>query len=227
MIRQAFLLSVGFVFLLFPQTPMKAADSGEMDDRIHEAVKILSKKQKSSKPIPAKILEQARAVAIIEIGRGGFGVGGSHGEGVILSKTAKGWSAPAAYDQGGGSVGFQIGFEEKQYIFLFNSTAALDEFIANDEVKFDAKASATAGPEHVNEDVSGPPPAIYVYTSSDGAFAGATIGGMGMSIQRDVNRAAYGRSVTTKEIFSGSVKPPESAKVLYELLNAKGRKPAQ
>src|SRR5271165_4563258 len=100
---------------------LSGLQANDMKDAVQEAVSILTKKQNSDKPIPTKLLQQAKAIGIIEITKGAIGVGGSHGEGIIIARTAKGWSAPFAFTQGGGSVGFQIGVDIKRYIYIFNT----------------------------------------------------------------------------------------------------------
>ncbi len=191
-----------------------------MREWINEAVGILSTKQNSNTPIPREILAKARAVAIIEITRGGIGIGGSHGDGILLARTQKGWSAPLAFGQGGGSVGAQLGFESKKYIYVLMSDAALEQFTGDEKFKFDAKATATAGPDHVTEEAI-PQGELFVYTTkSDGAFAGATIGGQVVSVNYEVNRKAYGQGVTTAEILSGKVTAPKGTDKLHQLLKS-------
>ncbi len=203
----------------------RATNQEEMSQRLVEATEILEKKQSSSKPIPQKVIDQAKGVVVIEITKGGLGVSGSHGEGILIARTKKGWSAPVAFTQGGGSVGFQIGLEIKQYIYILNTEGALKAFIEEDNFVFDAKAHATAGPEHASEEVSGlPTHSMYIYTASEGAYAGAAIGGQVVSIDRDVNEETYGEAVTNTEMLSGRVSPPEKASKFYETLKETTKK---
>jgi lipid-binding SYLF domain-containing protein len=170
-------------------------------------------------------LKKAVGIAMVEISKGGFGVSGSHGEGVLFAKCQKKWSAPLAFGMGGGSVGFQIGFEVKRYIFVLMSPKAFKTFTSEEEVALDAKASATGGPEHVAEAASTLPDGeIYVYTSSDGAYAGAAIGGQLISIDGDLNREVYGDAVSLEDVMTCKIDRPKYAKEIYELLLA-GEKP--
>ena len=47
-----------------------------MDQRIHDAIQIVEKRQGSADPIPAEILQNAKGVAICTIVKGGIGIGG-------------------------------------------------------------------------------------------------------------------------------------------------------
>ena len=194
--------------------------------RIQEAVSILDIKQGSSHPIPQNLLHNCKGVAIIRLGHGGLVFGGTHGTGIVLARTKKiwgsGWSAPCAFSMSGGSFGAQIGFEKRDYIFILNTEDALKSFTSDDRLKWDATAAATAGPDHISQEASQVLEVpVYVYTRSDGAFAGASLGGTSISSDQDANRAAYGDSVATSEILSGKMKSPQSASRLYKLLEGK------
>lgn len=192
--------------------------ANDMDKLVKEAIEILAKKQKSGNPIPAALLKKAKGIAIIEISRGGIGVGGSGGAGIVLAKTPRGgWSAPIAFNQGGASVGLQLGFETKQFIYVIMTDGMLKNFLGDNQYKFDAKATGTAGPDNVGTTAT-PTSDIYVYQTSDGAFGGATIGGQWINANDEVNRKAYGIAVVSSEIAAGKVKAPAAAATLYELL---------
>src|SRR5688500_20241183 len=51
------------------------------------------------KAIPQNLLEKAEAVAVFEMVKAGFIVGGRTGHGVISRRVPGGWSAPASYNQ--------------------------------------------------------------------------------------------------------------------------------
>ncbi len=198
----------------------RAEDS--LGERIQTAIEIVQTLNAEGKSVPQSILNDASGVAIVKIARGGFVIGGSHGNGVVLKNLGDGnWSAPAAFEMGGGSFGAQIGGDVVDYVFVLNNDLALEMFTSLDQVKFDAGASATAGPDHAaanKKDLPGK--SIYVYSTTDGAFAGATVGGSFVEVEPKVNQAAYGESITTAEILSGKVEAPASTEKLYSLLNS-------
>jgi hypothetical protein len=52
--------------------------------------------------IPARVLRNAKGVAVLRVLKGGFGVSGRLGEGVVLARLSSGgWSGPAAIATGG------------------------------------------------------------------------------------------------------------------------------
>src|ERR1043166_9458947 len=60
--------------------------------------------------IPQNLLDKAEAIAVSAgVIKAGFIVGGRGGHGVISRRGRGGWSAPAYFNLGGGSVGLQIG----------------------------------------------------------------------------------------------------------------------
>lgn len=207
------LLALGLMSL-----SLSSVHADSLEGRVNEAIEILAKKQKSGNPIPASLLKKAKGIAIIEVARGGIGVGGSDGGGIVLAKTPKGgWSAPIAFNQSGASIGLQLGFETKQFIYIIMSDAMLSNFLGDNQYKFDAKATGTAGPDNVGTTAT-PVSDLYIYQTSDGAFGGATIGGQVIRVAADINRKAYGIDVVASEIASGKVKSPAYADKLYELI---------
>src|SRR5207248_5933429 len=70
--------------------------------------------------IPQKLLDRAEAIAVFPgVIKAGFIVGGRGGHGMISRRVKGGWSAPAAFDLGGGSVGLQIGASKTDFVLLF------------------------------------------------------------------------------------------------------------
>src|SRR6185436_12863007 len=98
------------------------------------------------KSIPRDLLDKAEAVAVFPgVLKGGFIVGGRGGSGVISRRIDGGWSAPAFFDLGGGSVGLQIGVASTDYILLFMNTRAVDSLLS-DKFEIGGEGSAAAGP---------------------------------------------------------------------------------
>lgn len=194
-------------------------ESPEMKARVNEAVLIVKEKQGSDTPIPRSVINNARGIAIIEITKGGFGLSGQHGEGVLIARTASGWSAPSAFNASGGGIGFQVGVEVRKLIFILNNADAVNAFARNEKFKFNAIAQATAGPDTVTEEASTiNQHSIYVYSLTDGAFAGAAIGAELIGTNLKVNRATYGDTVSTADIINGKVSRPAYAAPLYSAL---------
>src|SRR5438094_7184701 len=81
----------------------------------------------AEKAIPQSLLDRAEAIAVFPgVIKAGFIIGGRGGHGVISRRVKGGWSAPAAFDLGGGSVGLQIGASRTDFVLLFMNDDALE-----------------------------------------------------------------------------------------------------
>src|SRR5439155_26181405 len=73
-----------------------------------------------------QILRGARAVLIVpQLIKGGFVFGAEGGDGVLLQRLGRGWSAPAFYTLGSASFGLQLGLEEARFVMFIMSDRAL------------------------------------------------------------------------------------------------------
>ena len=172
------------------------------------------------KQIPRKIMENARGLAIIRVLKIGFGFSGKGGEGVVVARTRHGWSGPSFIGLGGAGIGWQIGAQLTDYIFVLNTDAAVRAFSRKGNVKISADVSAAAGP--VGRDVQAsvtPTAAVYTYSRSKGLFAGVSLEGAVIATQDDANASYYGRPVSARAIVMGRVAPPAGANRLLRLLN--------
>jgi len=220
-----FILSTSLALLLGSTLFVHAAD---MDERIHNCIKIVEKRQGSDDPIPAEILQNAKGIAICTIIKGGIGIGGQGGEGIILIRHLGGpvpvWRAPSAFNISGASLGAQLGFSSISYIIVLNSERAIGQFIGEGKMKWDATATGTAGPDTGVESESTrelEKQDVLVYRDSGGLFGGATFGGSSIEVKDEINQDAYGEHVHVRDILEGTVPPPANAQRLYDLLDGK------
>lgn len=218
-------MALGVAALLFiPTAFLQAAD---MHERIQTGTEILEKKQSSSEPIPASLINHAKGIAIFTITKGGLGIGGQGGEGIVLVRLGgiiKNWTAPSAFNLGGASVGAQIGFTEDRYIVILNTDNAVSHFTSSEKTTWNGSASGTAGTDTATEKISTTELEhrdVVVYKESSGLFGGATLGGTTIETKKEINREAYGEDVHMKNILNGSVHAPKSADRLYLILNGK------
>jgi len=155
------------------------------------------------KAIPQRLLDKAEAIAVFPgVIKAGFIVGGRGGHGVISRRTKGGWSAPAFFDLGGGSIGLQIGAEKTDFVLLFMNDDALSGLL-KDKFEIGGEAGATAGP--VGRTASASTDAqlkagILSYSRSKGLFAGLEIKGVVISADNDDNLPVYGKKAN--EILS-------------------------
>jgi len=204
------------------------AQAANMRERINDATDILEKRQGSADPIPAEVLLNAKGVAICTIIKGGIGIGGQGGEGIVmirhLGPAGPVWRAPSAFNISGASLGAQIGFTSIRYIILLNTEAAIGQFVGTGKVKWDATATGTAGQDTAVESETTrqlEEHAVLVYRDSGGLFGGATFGGSSIEVKDEINQQAYGENVFIRDILEGRVPIPRAADRLYELLDGK------
>jgi lipid-binding SYLF domain-containing protein len=172
------------------------------------------------KQIPRRVLDDARGLGIIRTLKVGFGLSGKGGQGVVVARTNQGWSGPSFIGLGGAGIGWQIGAQVTDYIFVLNTDAAVRAFSRDGNVKIGADISAAAGP--VGRDLQGavtPTAAVYTYSRSRGLFAGVSLEGAIIATQKDANAEYYGRGVSARAILSGRVTPPAGADRLIRMLN--------
>lgn len=178
--------------------------------RAAQAAKVFQEiMEKSDRSIPRELLERAEAVAVFpSVLNAAFVIGGSGGEGVISRRTETGWSAPAFFKIGSGSIGFQIGADKTDLIFLIMNDGGLRGLL-EDKFEFGGEAGVSAGP--VGRKAGATTNAtldagILSYSRSKGAFIGAALKGGMLSPDNDKNRALYGK--TSKEILLAETQIP-------------------
>ena len=122
----------------------------------------------------------------------------------------------------GGSIGFQIGGEATDFVFLvMNDHGARS--LMHSKAKLGADISAAAGP--VGRAASADTDAymraeILSYSRARGIFAGVSLEGSTLRPDNRANRNLYGRSVSAAEIINGSeVHTPEAARDLIARLD--------
>jgi lipid-binding SYLF domain-containing protein len=154
------------------------------------------------KQIPTDILDKAECVAVFpQVLKAGFIVGGRGGRGVASCRTASGWSAPAYFNLGGGSIGLQIGAQSTDFVLLFMDKSGLDSLLS-DKFEMGADASVAAGPVGRQAGASTDlklDAKILSYSRSKGLFAGLELKGVVIKPDKDDMRDVYGKGVTARE----------------------------
>ena len=180
--------------------------------------------------IPSDLLNRAEAVAVFpSVLKAGFILGGRGGSGVISRRVAGGWSAPAFFDLGGGSVGLQIGASSTDYILLFMNENAVGSLLG-DKFEIGGEGSAAAGPVGRSASASTDVKLnaqILSYSRSRGAFAGLELKGVVIKPDNEDNLQVYG--MTARDILTGSNKismtaMPEGVRVFPQTLGRYSRR---
>jgi lipid-binding SYLF domain-containing protein len=164
------------------------------------------------KGVPKQVLEGAKCVAVIpKLVKGAFVVGGEHGTGVATCRASEGkWSAPAPFSVSGISWGPQIGGKTTDLLMFIMNEKGMNDLMSG-HFKVGADVSAAAGPAGRQASVEGGWKAgILTYSSSKGAFIGASLNGAELQQDGHATREWYGRDVPFKEILQGNVQIPNA-----------------
>jgi lipid-binding SYLF domain-containing protein len=168
-------------------------------------------------------LRNARAVLIVpRLVKGGFIFGAEGGDGVLMARTRRGWSAPAFYTLGSASFGLQIGLEQAELVMFIMSDRALRGI---EQGKFKLGAGAGLTLITLGAAAEGATPAnlagdIIIWSVAKGVYGGITLNGSVVAPQNDENAEFYGRPVSVRESLSGAVRNPAAAGLRANLSTA-------
>lgn len=177
--------------------------------------------------IPARLLEEAKGVAVLTVVKGGFGMAGvEFGTGLVVARLGDNqqWSAPCAIGTAGMSWGALIGAQVSDHVFLLMTDSAVELMFSNDgNLQLGADVGVAVGPvgRALEADFVASPGAvapIYTYSLSKGIYAGISLDGKVIVTRNRVNEKFYGREVTGQQILSGEIPSPPAARPLYDAL---------
>jgi SH3 domain-containing YSC84-like protein 1 len=224
-VKRITMLIVGlFLPVIFACLAVAAtSDSTEDVARIDRSADVFRSIMKTpDRAIPRRLLHSAECVGIIPGEKqAAFFIGGKYGKGVVICRTANGWSAPAFLSVSGGSYGFQFGGSSTDIVMVFRNRNGLKNLLS-DKFRLGATATAAAGP--VGRDVSAATDVklhseILTYARSRGAFAGVSLNGAVVQPDESGDTAMYGANARTKQILSGRLGVPSAAERLVRALS--------
>ena len=203
----------------------------KQDQRVDAAVEVISKFNRiPEQGIPASILRNAYGVAVIPSTlKAGFFVGGRYGRGVLMVRQNDGsWSNPGFITMGGGSLGWQIGAQSTDIVLIFKDQRSVDN-IFNGKLTLGGDASVAAGPvgrqtiaatdERLRAE-------IYSYSRNRGLFAGISLEGSWIGMDKKSNHAYYGNDLSPEQIFTANnLLAPAGAAQLIQLLSTSAPHP--
>ena len=184
--------------------PAGAHDTDEMK-RVGDATVVVKEFAGMSEGAPRNLVEKSAAVIVIPgLKKAGFIVGGKHGSGVLCARGADGaWCQPVFVKMTGGSIGWQIGVSSTDLVLFFMREKGING-ILDGEFTLGGDAAVAAGPvgrtgsasTSVDLDAE-----IYSYSRSRGAFAGISIEGAKLYVDKDAMRAVYGDDVDVHAVI--------------------------
>jgi lipid-binding SYLF domain-containing protein len=207
---------LSFALLSIAVTCSAESERAKDIQRLDRAARVLEETVHApDQRIPDRILRRARCIAVVpHLVKGGFVFGAEEGKGVATCRTARGWSAPAFIQMGGGSWGTQFGVEAVDLVMVIRGREGMEKLLAS-KFEIGRDASAAVGPvgRHSSENADLALNAlILTYSRAKGAFVGMTFDGAVVKTDNDARRAMYGRRVTSSEALLGRVRPPAGAR---------------
>jgi lipid-binding SYLF domain-containing protein len=213
------LLSI--VFVLASAT---TKDGSKETERIHKASNVLRDFGKMKESIPHSLIAEYSGIIIVpRMINAGLGIGGKLGRGVAMVKLGNGkWSDPVFVTLAGGSIGAQIGVQSVDLVLVFRHKGMLTK-VKNGDVTIGGDISAAAGPvgrsSSANTDYK-LEAEVYSYSRSRGLFAGISINGTSLSIDKKADANYYGSAATSMDLFETSASHTEAIKTLKASLAA-------
>jgi lipid-binding SYLF domain-containing protein len=208
-----------------------AAAQGKQEDRLRESATVLKEVLDVPDDIPQNLLDKAECVVVFPgVKKVALGVGGSYGRGSMTCRTGDNftgpWSAPTLTILEGGSVGFQLGAEETDFVILVMNDRGATSLLGS-KVKLGADASVAAGPK--GRDTAAATDVamraeMLSYSRSRGLFAGVSLEGSTLRPDNDGNALVYGSPMAARELVKGGVAVPSAAKPMIDLLNKRSPK---
>lgn len=222
--KKAVLISAVLMALLACSAHICRAGYAE-ESKVESAKDVLDEIMKiPEQRIPPAMLKNTYGIAIIpNVIKAGFVIGGRYGEGIIVVRTKSGkWSNPLFITLAGASVGIQAGVQSSDVILVFKSRKSIDGIIQG-KVTLGADASVAAGP--VGRQAAAATDIelkaeIFSYSRSRGIFAGVSLDGAVLQVEKTMSAAFYGvEDINPSEVLSGGkYKAPQVADSFRQVL---------
>lgn len=194
------LLLAGLALLLPPAAQAQTEQQSLVDRATLSVQEMLSDQ---SNPDAHRLLRDARGVMLCpRVFKAGFILGGQGGSCVLLGRGPSGWTEPAFYGLASGSVGFQIGVQDSQIIFIIRTEKGL-KALMDSQFKFGANAGVAVAT--IGAGVSGATTAalradIVAFAKARGLYAGISLDGSILSQRTEWNEAYYGQPLSPQAI---------------------------
>lgn len=195
-------------------------DASKETERVHNATNVLKDFATMKESIPHDLLREYSGIVVIpHMINAGLGIGGKRGKGVAMVKLDDGkWSDPVFVTLTGGSFGLQIGVQSVDLVLVFHHRGVLTK-VKNGDFTIGGDISAAAGPVGRSGTASTDyklQAEVYSYSRARGLFAGVTINGASLAIDKSADAKFYGDALTSQDIFMTAKSPSESVRMLKE-----------
>lgn len=176
---------------------------------VGESAKVLQ--QMRADPDMRRVLDEAEGVFIIpDYVTAALILGGSGGEGVLLTRDDGKWGNPAFYEIGELDIGVQAGVSAGSLAMVLNNAEALNNFETDNNFALNAAAGysllnwSERAQAHAGLDGD-----VIVWTDTEGLLGELSIGVSGISFDEEENQTYYGQQASAQEILNGNVQDPQ------------------
>lgn len=159
-----------------------------------------------------QLMRNARAVMICpRVFKAGFILGGQGGGCVMVGRLQTGWTDPAFYGFGSGSIGLQIGIQDAEVLMIVRTEKGVRALL---DSQFKIGADAGISFVTLGAGVQGATTAafradIVAYAKSRGLYAGISLDGGLLGARTEWNQAYYGQPLAAQQIvLEGQGKNP-------------------
>jgi lipid-binding SYLF domain-containing protein len=199
-------------------------DKSKEVEKIHSAINVIKDFSQMQETIPHSLMQNCEGIVIVpDLINAGFIAGGKRGRGIAMVKLDDGaWSDPVFVTLTGGSFGLQIGVQSTDLVLVFRHKGVLTK-VKDGDFTIGGDASAAAGPVGRSTSASTDykmQAEVYSYSRSRGLFAGISINGSNLGIDKKANEEYYGSDVSSQDIFEMAKSNTDAVNELKESLSA-------
>lgn len=208
------------LMLVFTQATCQ--DKQKEIEKIDASIAVLKDFSQMKESIPRELMQITEGIIVVpKLINAGFVIGGKRGKGIAIVKLEDGsWSNPVFVTITGGSVGFQAGIQAVDLVLVFKNRETLEN-IGNGSFTLGGDVSVTAGPVGRSSTASTDyklEAEVYSYSRSKGLFAGISLGGSAISVDKNANEVFYGNEADAESIFADTSSSIDAVEQLKQAL---------
>lgn len=199
--------------------------SDDEADRLDNAATVVAEILGMPDAVPQELLDKAECVIVLpSVKKFALGLGASYGKGAMVCRSGHDfegpWGAPAMYRLEGGNIGFQIGGQATDYIFLVMNRSGVDSLLSS-KVKLGGDVSVAAGPKGRAAGASTDAfmgAEMLTYSRAKGLFAGVSVEGSTLRPDNGANEELYEREISARQIVRREKTVPKHGQELVDIL---------
>jgi lipid-binding SYLF domain-containing protein len=164
--------------------------------------------------IPFDQLGDIKGVMFLSVVKGGFGVGGLMGSGIIMARNPSWkseWSAPAAIAIGGLQIGVHAGIEKTDHLIFIRDEEVITKFRSGLRLGGDIGLCVGTLGRNANVGMTLSQKGVVTnlaYSMSKGIYLGFALEGAVVTVRNDCNEAYFAQKTDISEILKGTIIAP-------------------